>query len=176
MKTKVFKIINIVLLVAAVIAMIVGLVIVSSDDKKAAEAAEKETFSSEYISIAATGKTESVSGSRYVSKITFNVRNDSIHTVQRIQGEMKFYDGDTEFGSGNIFFERDIAPSSSETITITFEGSSNVYRRIYEIPYEDLGITYKITSIVFEKADASRIEWTYNNAAVKWLKTAASGS
>ncbi len=89
---------------------------------------------------------------------------------------MKFYDGDTEFGSGNIFFERDIAPSSSETITITFEGSANVYRRIYEIPYEDLGITYKITSIVFEKADSSRIEWTYNNAAVKWLKTAASGS
>ena len=42
MKTKVFKIINIVLLVVAIIAMIVGLVIVSSDDKKAAEAAEKE--------------------------------------------------------------------------------------------------------------------------------------
>ncbi len=44
MKTKVFKIINIVLLVVAVIAMIVGLVIVSSDDKKAGKRRKRRLF------------------------------------------------------------------------------------------------------------------------------------
>ena len=176
MKTKVFKIINIVLLVVAVIMLIIGLIIVNSDVNRAAEEAEKQTYSSEHIAISPISKTESMSGSNYVTEITFCIKNNSIHNISLISGNMEFYYGDIKLGSGNISFDKDITALTSATITIEFKGYNDVYRKIYETPYENLGLTYQITSILFDNADNTSTHWQYNNSEVKWIKTAAANT
>lgn len=153
--------------------LIIGLIIVNSDVNRAAEEAEKQTYSSEHIAISPISKTESMSGSNYVTEITFCIKNNSIHNISLISGNMEFYYGDIKLGSGNISFDKDITALTSATITIEFKGYNDVYRKIYETPYENLGLTYQITSILFDNADNTSTHWQYNNSEVKWIKTAA---
>lgn len=172
MKTKVFKTLNILLLITAIIMLIVSIIIVNSDYKKAAEEAEKETYSSEYILISVTDKSESISGGSYVTKISFIIQNNSIHNISSIYGNMGFYFGDIKLGNGNISFNTAVDASSSDTTVIEFKGNTEVYQKLYETPYDNLGLTYQITSIVFDNSDNTSTHWQYNNSEAKWIKIA----
>lgn len=172
MKIKVFKILNVILMIVAGIMLIVGLVIVHSDIKKAAEEAERETYSSEYILISATDKSEFISGGKYVTKISFIIQNNSVHNISSVYGNMEFYFGDIKLGDGNISFNTVVEASSSDTTVIEFKGNTDVYQKLYETPYENLGLTYQITGIVFDNSDNTSTHWQYNNSEAKWIKRA----
>ena len=159
-------------MIVATITLIIGLIVIQIDINNVANEAKKQTYSSEYIEISAINKTESVSGSNYVTEITFNIQNNSIHNITSVSGNMEFYYGEIKLGNGNISFNKDIEASSSDTTTIEFKGYSEVYQKLYETPYENLGLTYQITSILFDNSDNTSTHWQYANSEVKWIKKA----
>ncbi len=161
-----------ILKIAVPVAVILVIILSIVSGVSIKKAGYKKTYSSENITISAISKTESTSYDTfnrfvYVTKIKFSVSNASKKAVRWIAGEMVFYDGDEELGSGTITFRQEIGGKSTKEVTLTFEGSDEIYKQLYDTDFSRLKLTYKITTISFEDDMGE-----YDNAPVKTIKSA----
>ena len=80
----------------------------------------------------------------YLSVISFKLKNNSDILVNRIEGQMIFYNGNNEISYWTVSFTGNYEPGCTYNTTVQFNESSPV---IYDIPFNNLGITYKITNM-----------------------------
>ena len=135
------------------IIMIICSIIVFSNSGKLSSNFDPTTF----ITFNVTGKTTSTSYSTYYSTISFNLKNNSDVEVTYICGEMKLYNGSTQVGSWNVYFNGEYQGGQSYTTTVEFDESGTA--SLYNTPYSNLGVTYRITSMKF---NGDYKEYEYN--------------
>lgn len=135
------------------IIMIICSIIVFSNSGKLSSNFDPTTF----ITFNVTGKTTSTSYSTYYSTISFNLKNNSDVEVTYICGEMKLYNGSTQVGSWNVYFEGEYQGGQSYTTTVKFDESNK--SDLYNTSYTNLGVTYRITSMKF---NGDYKEYEYN--------------
>ena len=118
-----------------------------------------------FISFEVDNITTNVGYSSYESTISFTLRNTSNVDVSYIYGEMTMYNGDDWVGTWNVYFSGDYKAGNSSTTRIEFTEMDTA--DLYNTPYENLGITYRITTMRFgDDWD----EYTFNGK-VMTLKT-----
>lgn len=100
----------------------------------------------ECVSITATAKEDSASGRYYDTEITFELQNDSDVQVTYINGEMVFYNGETEVATYNVYFQGKYNSGESYKTTVEFSDENPA---LYDVSFENLKITYRITSMKF---------------------------
>lgn len=123
--------------------MIICSIIVFSNSGKLSSNFDPTTF----ITFNVTGKTTSTSYSTYYSTISFSLKNNSNVEVTYICGEMKLYNGSTQVGSWNVYFNGEYQGGQSYTTTVKFDESNK--SDLYNTSYTNLGVTYRITSMKF---------------------------
>lgn len=129
--------------VLVAVVMVVFSIIAFSNAGKLSSNFDPTTF----ITFNVTGKTTSISYSTYYSEISFSVKNNSDVKVTYICGEMKLYNGSTQVGSWNVYFEGEYNGGQSYTTTVEFDERNST--SLYDTPYSNLGVTYRITSMKF---------------------------
>lgn len=117
------------------------------------------------------GKTTSTSRSTYYSTISFNLNNTSKVRVTYVCGEMRLYNGVSEVGAWNVYFEGDYCAGQSYNTSVKFEETND--SKLYKTAYENLGITYRITSMKF---NGDYKEHTYNGKIITLKAGSTSGS
>lgn len=100
----------------------------------------------ECVSIAATDKEDTIAGKYYDTVITFELQNDSNVQVTYINGEMVFYNGETEVATYNVYFNGEYDAGESYKTTVEFHDKNSA---LYDVSFENLKITYRITSMKF---------------------------
>ena len=99
------------------------------------------------VTITATDKDDTIGGKYYDSVISFDLKNTSDHKVTYINGEMVFYNGDTKIATYNVYFQGDYEAGESYKTTIEFSEYNNA--SLYDVSFENLKITYRVTSMKF---------------------------
>ena len=129
--------------VLVAVVMVVFSIIAFSNAGKLSSNFDPTTF----ITFDVTEKTTSTRYSTYYSKISFSVKNNSNVKVTYICGEMKLYNGSTQVGSWDVYFNGVYNGGQSYTTTVEFDETNST--SLYDTPYSNLGVTYRITSMKF---------------------------
>ena len=85
----------------------------------------------------------------YTTKFTIDVANNGTVGISVVYGEIKFYDKDDEFGSGTLELNVDVNPAETKQVSVTYQGTSSVYEKLYNTLPDRLVVKFKIASIEF---------------------------
>jgi hypothetical protein len=95
------------------------------------------------------------------------ITNQGNVTVTYVCGKMTMYNGSTQVGVWDVYFQKAFESGETYSMYVKFEEQTP---DLYDISYEELGISYRITEMCFED-DYNTYE--YNGETVV-LKQAAS--
>lgn len=126
---------------------------VKSDLKTLKEAKSNAGYSVTELSLAnniemnVTSADYSMVGSTSYTTVSITLKNNCIEDVTYIEGEMCFYDGNTKIASWNVYFDDTLEEGELTNVTVEFDESYPA--PLYNVPFENLRITYKITKMQF---------------------------
>ena len=118
------------------------------------------------ITVTATAKEDTISGKYFDSVLTFDLQNTSNVKVTYINGEMVFYNGETKVAAYNVYFQGDYAPGESYQTNVEFSEWEN--SSLYDVSFENLKITYRVTSAQFNDETEAR-EYNGETITIKEL-------
>lgn len=113
------------------------------------------------ISFTVREKEDYIEGSQYKTVLTFDLKNNGSVQVSYIEGEMRFFDKDTEIDIYTVRFDGTYNSGESYRTTVEFSNYDNGF--LYETAFSDLKITYRITKMEFNDDYES---YEYNGKAV----------
>ena len=118
-----------------------------------------------FIKMTATNKEESITSQGNTTKIYFTLVNEGNVDVSYFYGEMKFYNDTKSVGTWYCWFENNYEAGKSYTPTLTLHEKSST--SLYDTPYENLHIDFKITKMRF---NGNYDEYIFDNSKYVSLK------